>query len=110
MTLAEFLRREVDPKPVAREPDDVLEVRDYVGARAVTALQATRSGIRLLSVEPLQLGAGGQRWALGRRAFSPVRLPMFTSWLVPGIWVLIGVYACYRMSLWMRANPLKHSV
>ena|GEM_PF-5005027 len=33
----------------------------------------------------------GERWSyMGRGAFSPVRLPMFASWLVPGKGVFFG--------------------
>jgi hypothetical protein len=47
---------------------------------------------------------GGGVRDVGRGAISPARLPTFTSWLVPGKWVLFGVFSCYRMSLRTCAN------
>ncbi len=45
-------------------------------------------------------GLKAARRRRGRGHFSPCQW-MSTSWLVPGIWVLMGVNACYRMSPWM---------
>ena len=48
------------------------------------------------------LKAGARQQVRGRSCHSQ---GMFTSWLVPGKLVLIGVFGCYQMSLQMRAIP-----